>query len=285
MIMLLFGLLKPRIVFGNSISSLGGFLLASKGNVNYYLLFLNLISISLVVSSACILNNVIDYKIDQRMNRTKNRILVINSCFYNLSIYISVFLGIFGLFLYGWFFNLLCVLLASCALIIYIVFYSLYLKMKSRHSTIIGSLSGAIPPILGYCSVVNHINLCMVNLFIIFFIWQIPHSYSIFVKNLQDYKNAKIPVFPAVKPFLTVRYHVNIFILLFLMCTCSLTIINCTGYKFFYSLLILSLIWFYLSIKKYKNDKEHIIWSKNVFYCSILIMFIMNIMISIDFID
>ncbi|XBC37563.1 MAG: heme o synthase [Buchnera aphidicola (Meitanaphis microgallis)] len=275
-------LLKPKIIFGNLISCLGGFLLASKGNIHYNLLFLNLIGISLIVGSSCILNNVIDYKLDKQMSRTKNRILVTNVCYYNLAIYFAIFLGILGLFTYGYFINILCMFFALLGFIIYVIFYSLYLKKRSIYSTVIGSISGAIPPVLGYCSVTNYIDLCAINLFIVLIFWQIPHSYAIFLMHLNDYKHANIPIFPIVKSFLVTQYHIKICILLFLIFSCFFTVMHFTGYKFFFSILVLSIVWLYLSSKTYDDDKNHIIWSKNIFYHSIIIMLVMNIMMAID---
>ncbi|XBC40655.1 MAG: heme o synthase [Buchnera aphidicola (Nurudea yanoniella)] len=276
-------ILKPRIVFGNLISSLGGFFLASKGDISYNLLFLNLISISLIVSASCIFNNIIDYKIDKHMNRTKKRILVTHPSFYSFSIFSAIFLGVLGLFLFGFFVNLLCMILAFCGFMIYVLFYSIILKTRSIYSTIVGSVSGAIPPVLGYCSVVNHINLCSVNLFLILFFWQIPHSYSIFIMHFNDYKNANIPVYPIIKPFFFTKRCVNVFIILFLISICFFTIIGCTGYKFLLILLFFSITWLYFSCKKYRYDKNNILWSKNVFYHSIFVMLILNFMMSIDF--
>lgn len=283
MIIRFLGLLKPRIIVGNLISSLGGFFLASKGNINYYLLLLNLMSLSFVVGSSCVFNNVIDYKLDRLMNRTKNRILVTNTHIYNFAIFFAIFLGILGLFIFGWFINILCMVLSFLGLIIYVVFYSFFLKKRSMYSTIIGSISGAIPPVLGYCSVTNHIDWCAINLFFVLFLWQIPHSYAIFIMHLDDYKNANIPIFPVVQSLSITRVHMNIFILFFLVFSCLLTVTHCTGYKFFFILLIFSTVWFYIATKKYYHD-NYITFSKSVFYCSIIIMLIMNVMMSIDFI-
>ncbi|ANF17179.1 hypothetical protein XW81_02130 [Buchnera aphidicola (Schlechtendalia chinensis)] len=285
MILLFIELLKPKIIFGNLISSLGGFLLASKGSINYKLLFLNMISVSLVIGSSCIFNNIIDSDIDKYMSRTKNRILVTNTCFYNLSIFFGIFLGILGFLIYGYFVNVLCMLLSFLGFIIYVVCYSLFLKRKSIYSTLVGSISGAIPPILGYCSVTNYIDLCVLNLFLIFFVWQIPHSYAIFIMHFNDYKKANIPIFPSFRSFSETKIHVNIFIFLFLTFSCLLTVMKYVGHKFFICIFFLSMIWIFLSEKKYKNDYDHVLWAKNIFYHSILLIFVTNIMMALDYIN
>ncbi len=60
---------KPGIIFGNLISVIGGFLLASKGSIDYPLFLVALVGVSLVVASGCVFNNVIDRDIDIKMER------------------------------------------------------------------------------------------------------------------------------------------------------------------------------------------------------------------------
>jgi protoheme IX farnesyltransferase len=67
---------KPGIIFGNLISVVGGFLLASKGSIDFPLFLAAFVGVSLVVASGCVFNNYIDRDIDKVMERTKNRVLV-----------------------------------------------------------------------------------------------------------------------------------------------------------------------------------------------------------------
>ena len=69
-------LTKPGILFGNFITTLGGFFLAAQGHVDFLLLILTLLGTTLVVASGCVINNVIDQDIDHKMQRTQNRALV-----------------------------------------------------------------------------------------------------------------------------------------------------------------------------------------------------------------
>lgn len=69
-------LTKPGILFGNFITTLGGFFLAAQGHVDFLLLILTLLGTTFVVASGCVVNNVIDQDIDQKMERTQNRALV-----------------------------------------------------------------------------------------------------------------------------------------------------------------------------------------------------------------
>ena len=66
---------KPGIIMGNLISVAGGFLLASRGDVDGMLMVATLLGLSLVVASGCAVNNCIDRDIDARMQRTRTRVL------------------------------------------------------------------------------------------------------------------------------------------------------------------------------------------------------------------
>ncbi len=87
---------KPGIIFGNLISVIGGFLLASKGSIDFRLFFVSLIGVSLVVASGCVYNNVIDRDIDHKMERTKNRVLVKGLISTKVSLAYATLLGIAG---------------------------------------------------------------------------------------------------------------------------------------------------------------------------------------------
>lgn len=71
-----FQVTKPGIIMGNLISVAGGFLLASRGEIDWLLFALTLLGLSLVVASGCVVNNVIDRDIDAAMARTKTRVTV-----------------------------------------------------------------------------------------------------------------------------------------------------------------------------------------------------------------
>ncbi len=90
---------KPGIIFGNLISVIGGFLLASKGEIDYPLFFATLLGVSLVVASGCVFNNYIDRDIDRIMERTKNRPLVQGLIDPQISLIYASVLGIAGVVL------------------------------------------------------------------------------------------------------------------------------------------------------------------------------------------
>lgn len=77
--------------------------------------------------------------------------------------------------------------------VVYVGVYSLYMKRHSVYGTLIGSLSGAAPPVIGYCAVTGEFDSGAAILLAIFSLWQMPHSYAIAIFRFKDYQAANIP--------------------------------------------------------------------------------------------
>ncbi|WP_187145692.1 heme o synthase [Buchnera aphidicola] len=281
--MYLLEVLKPKIILGNLLSLYGGYGVAARGHIYSKLLFLDSLSLFLIVGSACVLNNVIDCDIDKIMLRTQCRLLVKYNKFCKLAILIAMFMLFLGLILCVKFINVVCFCLFLLGWLTYIFLYSFFLKKTSAISTIVGSISGSLPPIVGYCSVTNNFDFCSLNLLIMFALWQIPHSYAICILHFRDYKIANIPVFPVIYGFKITRYHIILHIILFFISVIVLTFINSINYKFLIISFFLCLTWLYYSLLELtiKNSK---LWAKNIFRWSIIVIFLLNIIMLFGFV-
>jgi len=165
-----FMLTKPGIVMGNAITCFGGFALASRGHIDFGLLFLTLIGLILVVASGCVSNNYVDRVKDAKMARTKNRALVKGVISPQRALMFATFLLLAGsAILYLWV-NLLTVVLSLFGFVVYLIFYS-FSKYRTVHATLIGSISGAVPPVVGYCAVSNRLDLAALILFLLIAMW------------------------------------------------------------------------------------------------------------------
>ena len=200
---------KPGIIFGNLISVIGGFLLASKGHIDYPLFVWTLLGVSLVVASGCVFNNYIDRDIDRKMERTKNRVLVKGLISPEASLVYATLLGIAGFMLLWFGANPLACWLGVMGFVVYVGVYSLYMKRHSVYGTLIGSLSGAAPPVIGYCAVTGDFDSGAAILLAIFSLWQMPHSYAIAIFRFKDYQAANIPVLPVVKGISVAKNHIR----------------------------------------------------------------------------
>jgi heme o synthase len=273
---------KPGIIFGNLISAAAGFFLASKGRVDSVALPATLLGISLVVASGCVFNNCVDRNLDRKMLRTRHRVLAQGLIKLPIAVSYATSLGLAGLALLWAATNLLSVVIVLAGLVIYAGVYSLYLKRNSVYGALIGSLAGATPPLAGYCAVTGRFDLGAVILLAIFSLWQMPHCYAIAVFRFDDYAAAAIPVLPVKQGTAAAKKHMVGYILAFMAATLMLTVGGYTGYRTLIVATGLGLSWLYLAWSSYKAADERL-WAKKLFIFSILTIFILSVMMSIDF--
>ena len=245
MIKTYFMLTKPGIIFGNAITAAGGFILASKAQVDPWLFLATLMGLSLLIASACVFNNYIDRNIDKMMQRTKNRALVIGAISLKKAIVFAVFLGLFGILLLMLYTNLLTTIIALSGFFIYVILYSLS-KYRSSYATVIGSISGGVPPVVGYCAVVDRFDIGACLLFMIVALWQMPHFFAIAMYRLDDYVAASIPVLPVKRGVYITKIHMLLYIIAFLIPVCMLTILGYTGYAYLIVVGLLGVSWLLL---------------------------------------
>ncbi|MBC3252966.1 MAG: heme o synthase [Pseudomonadota bacterium] len=273
---------KPGIIFGNLISVVGGFLLASKGSIDYPLFLATLLGVSLVVASGCVFNNYIDRDIDKKMERTKNRVLVKGLIAPSVSLVYATLLGIAGFALLYIAANPLAMWLAVMGFVVYVGIYSLYMKRHSVYGTLIGSLSGAAPPVIGYCAVTNEFDAGALILLAIFSLWQMPHSYAIAIFRFKDYQAANIPVLPVVKGISVAKNHITLYILAFMIATLMLTLGGYAGYKYLIVAAAVSVWWLGMALRGYKAENDSV-WARKLFVFSIVAITSLSVMMSIDF--
>lgn len=277
-----YSLTKPGIIFGNLITVAGGFFLASKGNFHFILFIATLLGISLVIASGCVFNNVIDQDIDKIMERTKNRVLVKGLIAEKTALLFGIILGIAGTYVLYRYTNILTVEIALLGLFVYVVVYSLWLKRSSIYGTLIGSISGSVPPVAGYCAVTNRFDLGAVILFLILSFWQMPHSYAIAIYRLNDYTAAGIPVLPVKRGIYLTKINMLAFVFAFIVATMLLTIFDYTGFIYLTVVGLLGLRWLWLAISGFTHldDKK---WARKMFMFSIIIITVLSVMMAADY--
>lgn len=272
---------KPGIIFGNLISVIGGFLLASKGSIDYPLFIYTLVGVSLVVASGCVFNNYIDRDIDRKMERTKNRVLVKA----DLSCCLA---GVRHLAGYCWLYAAVVwresagLLAGVMGFVVYVGVYSLYMKRHSVYGTLIGSLSGAAPPVIGYCAVTGEFDSGAAILLAIFSLWQMPHSYAIAIFRFKDYQAANIPVLPVVKGISVAKNHITLYIIAFAVATLMLSLGGYAGYKYLVVAAAVSVWWLGMALRGYKVADDRI-WARKLFGFSIIAITALSVMMSVDF--
>ncbi|GAA6129980.1 heme o synthase [Halopseudomonas sabulinigri] len=274
---------KPGIIFGNLIAVAGGYFLAAQGQIDLTLLLATVIGLSLVVASGCVMNNCIDRDIDRHMQRTQGRVLVTGQISLQAAMAHGVLLGLIGFGLLWWFTNPVATLLAAFGFIIYVGFYSLWLKRTSVYGTLVGSLSGAMPPVVGYCAVTGQFDTGAALLLLIFCLWQMPHSYAIAIFRFDDYSAAGIPVLPVKQGIKVAKQHIVWYIVAFAGAALMLALSGFAGYGYLVIALLVSIWWLLIALSGYKQEVDDRVWARKLFGFSIIAITALSLMMSIDF--
>lgn len=156
-----------------------------------------ILGLYLLSSGSLALNQVQEYKIDQKMPRTKNRPIASGKLKPAAGAIISCFFLYLGLvLLYEC--NPMAFKVGLVSVFLYNGLYTLYLKRQWIYAAVPGAVPGALPVTIGYAAVNSNIgNPESVYLFLIMFLWQMPHFWVLAMKYKNDYAAGGIPVLPA----------------------------------------------------------------------------------------
>lgn len=273
-------LTKPGIIRGNLFTGAAGFFLASKGSIDFSLLFSFLVSLAFIIGSACVFNNYIDRDIDAKMERTKKRALVRQTIDNRTALIFATLLGIGGFGILYSQTNVVALVIGLIGFIDYVIAYGFF-KRFGPSGTIVGSIAGATPPAAGYTAVTGNFDAAALLLFLILVFWQMPHFFSIAIYRINDYKKARIPVLPAQKGLFTTKVQMLLYILAFFLASLFLFIYGYTGITYLTVLAILSLWWLIMCVKGFdavNNEK----WAKGMFGLSLLVVSTMSVVIGLS---
>jgi heme o synthase len=274
-------LVKPGVLYGNVLTAAAGFLLASKGSIDWWLFVATIVGTTLVIAAACVLNNYLDQDIDSAMERTKKRPLLTGEVSGRGALVFCAVLFALGMAVLLLWVNYLVVAIGLTGFVTYVWLYGALSKRRSIHGTLVGSVSGAAPILAGYVAVTNHIDLGAGLVFAILFIWQMPEFYSIAIYRRDEYKKAKVPVISVVKGVKHTKLQIQIYLIAFTVAVASLTFAGYTGQTYFVIMMALCFYWLWLGVKSLKTTDNNK-WSRKVFHHSLIVLLVFSLLISID---
>lgn len=264
----LVALTKPRIIRLNLIAAFGGYWVASQWELDLWGLLWTLLGSALTMASACVFNNYLDRDFDKKMERTRNRALPQGRMKPQSVLLYAVVLGIAGLCVLFGLVNELTGWLGLVGIFVYVVIYTMWLKRNSTWSTSVGGISGAMPPVIGFCAVTGELTAGAWLLFALLFLWQPPHFWSLAIRRVEEYRAAGFPLLPVVKGITRTKWQMLPYILL--LVPASVLFYTC-GYVGIYFLVLSvasALVWLAHTLYglRARNDEK---WAKTNFIISI----------------
>ncbi|RAP25930.1 hypothetical protein C2W64_02290 [Brevibacillus laterosporus] len=279
MFMDMIALTKPGLLWLNVFAVVAGFWVASKWSVDWLAMVWVLIGSTFMIASACVINNYWDRELDQKMERTKNRVMPTERLKPNFALAYGIMLGIIGTGLLFTLVNAVTGWLALLGWFVYIVIYTIWLKRSSTWSTSIGGISGAMPPVIGYCAVTNQVDIGAWLLFALLFLWQPAHFWSLGIRRVEEYRTAGFPLLPVVKGIKRTKLQMIPYVLLLIPAVILMFYYGYVGGIFLAVSVFGGVIWLVHTLwGLYVKDDEN--WAKTNFIISInylLVVFILMI--------
>jgi len=159
--------------------------------------------------------------------------------------------------------------------------YTIWLKRSSIHGTLIGSLSGAVPPAVGYCAVANRFDLPIILLVLAMCFWQMPHSYAIGIYRETDFRAARIPLFPLIKSALLTKMNMLFYAVGFVVFALLLTGFGYTGMVYGLVIGTAGFLWIGLIVAGFWANNDAV-WARKVFITSILLVTLLSLCITLN---
>jgi protoheme IX farnesyltransferase len=192
-------LTKPRITWLILMSAGVGYFFGARGGWHWPALVHMLIGTALIASGTAALNQWYEREADAKMRRTQDRPLPAGRLSAPRALIFGIAISLAGFAELTFGANLLAGLLGLFTLAAYLFIYT-PLKQRSPHSTTIGAIPGAMPPLIGYACASGHLTAEAWILFAILFLWQFPHFYAIAWMYREDYDRAGMRMLPVVEP-------------------------------------------------------------------------------------
>ena len=193
-----FVLTKPSIMLLLLITTLPAMVIAEAGWPGIGPVVVTLLGGMMAAGGAGAVNMYIDRDIDAVMVRTRKRPIPSGRVPARHALIFGATLGIAS---GPWLWltvNEASAMLAIGAFVFYVGPYTLYLKRRTVHNTVIGGFAGALPPLIGWAAITNSVTVEGILLFAIVFFWQPPHFWALAIRLEGDYRSAGIPMMPVV---------------------------------------------------------------------------------------
>ncbi len=254
-------LTKPRVVQLIVFCALIGMVLAVPGlpsGAALARMAVACVGIWLVAGAAAAFNCLIEKTIDAKMKRTAWRPTARGQLSDVQALGFSAVLCAIGsAILYVWV-NPLTMWLTFATFVGYAVIYTVILKPLTPQNIVIGGASGAMPPVLGWTAMTNHVGPEALILFLIIFLWTPPHFWALALYRVEDYRKSGLPMLPVTHGNEFTRLQILLYTFI-LLAACLLPFIHrLSGWIYLVAALVLNagFIWHAFKLWRHYSDQQ-----------------------------
>lgn len=251
-------LTKPRVTQLAVFCAIIGMFLATPGMVPWPVLIGGSIGIWLLAGAAFAVNCLIEQAVDAKMRRTAWRPSATGEITPLQIIVFSCLLGGVGMVVLWNYTNPLTMWLTFATFVGYAVIYTWLLKPATPQNIVIGGLSGAMPPALGWVAVTNQLSAEAWLLVLIIFVWTPPHFWALALYRREDYEQAGLPMLPVTHGERFTLLNILLYTLILLAASILPYVYGMSGIFYLVSAIVLSGIFVYYAIRLYQDYSDQL---------------------------
>jgi protoheme IX farnesyltransferase len=266
-------LTKPRVTQLAVFCAVIGMFLATDGFPGWHVLFWATLGIWLLAGAAFAVNCLIEAEIDARMARTARRATAMGELSTTQTLFFSAVLGGAGMGVLYTMVNPLTMWLTFVTFVGYALIYTILLKPNTPQNIVIGGLSGAMPPALGWAAVANTVPMEAWLLVLIIFVWTPPHFWALAMYRRDDYVRSGLPMLPVTHGMQYTGLQVWLYSVALAACTLLPFAVGMSGYLYLAAAIVLNAVFLrhgWLVHKRYSDQVARKAFAWSIVYLSLL---------------
>ncbi|MES2537770.1 MAG: heme o synthase [Pseudomonadota bacterium] len=266
-------LTKPRVTQLAVFCAVIGMFLATPGLPDWKIVVAATIGIWLLAGAAFAVNCLVEREIDSRMARTARRPMARGEITVPQTLVFSGVIGGLGMWVLYTMVNPLTMWLTFATFVGYAVIYTIILKPATPQNIVIGGLSGAMPPALGWAAIANDLPMQAWILVLIIFIWTPPHFWALAMYRRDDYAKSGLPMLPITHGLKFTQFHVLLYTIALVATTMLPFAVGMSGVIYLGSAAILGAIFLYYAWQIYRHYTDLVArktFTYSIIYLSLL---------------
>jgi len=272
-------LTKPRLVSLVLLTTVIGFVVGSGSAVSFMGLLHVLIGTALVAGGGAALNQYLERDADARMRRTADRPLPSARLDARQGLVFGLAVTVAGLAYLFAFSTLLAFVVGAITAAIYVLVYT-PLKRVTPWCVAAGAIVGALPPVMGWTAASGTIETGAIALFVIMFVWQLPHFLAIAWIYREEYANARMSVVKLTDvPGTRTTRHIVMLNLFLVPLTLLPALVGIAGTGYTIAAVVLGAAFITTALRRSTSDMGA--YARRVFYASLIYLPVLFIVMAI----
>ncbi|WP_420472985.1 heme o synthase [Noviherbaspirillum sp. ST9] len=266
-------LTKPRVTQLAVFCAVIGMFLASPELPDWRVVVAATIGIWLLAGAAFAVNCLVEREIDARMARTARRPMARGELTVSQTLVFSGVIGGIGMWVLFNFVNPLTMWLTFATFVGYAVIYTMLLKPATPQNIVIGGLSGAMPPALGWAAIANDVSMEAWILVLIIFVWTPPHFWALAMYRRDDYAKSGLPMLPVTHGPQFTQFHIWLYTIILVATTMLPFAVQMSGLIYLASATVLGGIFLWYAWQVYRHYTDLIArktFAYSIVYLSLL---------------